>query len=818
MRFSFALPGAFCLALLPAVVAFARDIPLANPGFEAGATDWTIADKDMSAVVPEAARSGRLGLRVADTSEKAGSSCRSGSVPVTAGKSYALHFWGRALEGERAVAVYQQYFDAKGRNLTIGKLNEEYLLPIPDTTNAWQALTLYGKAPKGAVALSVWIHSFNGAKGSVDLDDFSLVELSDEEAENVRRERLLASSRGFPPVEPARVAEIAAWLAPAPHGLGRPASDRAAWERLAVLPEAAEIIRNAAKAMGKPLPDLPDELYLEFTTTGNRRNYERPYADRTKQLTALLLAECLEYKGRFLPALERDILAVCDERSWTMPAHDGALGNFNGTRLTIDLGSSARGWLLAQADFWLGGRLTPATRARLRAEVKRRVLDPYFTAVRENDVGGNWWMRGDNNWNAVCSAGAVCCALALAESREERAEALAAMEISNPFFIGGFTEDGYCSEGMGYWNYGFGHYVMMGLAVRAATDGKLDIFAGDKLARIAAYAKGYQIQPGRAPWFADGGGAPSAEVWALMRQVWPEAVPADFTHPLLRGSPAVIGLRAFGQEAATQTNARTNSRTNELPLRTFFPDAQVLITRSLPVQSSEFNVERSALSVLPFGAAVKGGHNAEHHNHNDLGSYTVVLDGVEMLGDPGGEIYTRRTFSRDRYVSNVLNSYGHPVPVVAGQLQATGRQSAARVTGLTFSDASDRIVLDLTAGYRVPELAGLRRAFTFDRTACAVTVIDDVRFHSPQTFSTPIVTYREITRKGDATLWLHDKTRCVELRIEAEGGAWRLDDELIENPGKTSPRRLAVTFERPVAAARVRFTVTPRALPAAPDK
>ena len=50
------------------------------------------------------------------------------------------------------------------------------------------------------------------------------------------------------------------------------------------------------------------------------------------------------------------------------------------------------------------------------------------------------------------------------------------MELSNPHFIGGFTDDGYCSEGMGYWNYGFGHYIMMGLAVRAATKGKLDIF------------------------------------------------------------------------------------------------------------------------------------------------------------------------------------------------------------------------------------------------------------------------------------------------------------------------------------------------------
>lgn len=613
-------------------------------------------------------------------------------------------------------------------------------------------------------------------------------------ADAARAAALRASPDGFPPPDPARVAEVAAWLAPAPHGLGRPATDRGAWNRLAALPEAAGILRDAEQALHTPPPDLPDDLYLEFTTTGNRRNYERPYGQRSQRLAALLLAECLEDKGRFLPALERDLLAVCDERSWTMPAHDADLGNFNGTRLTIDLGSSARGWLLAEVESWLGHRLTPAVRERLHSEVRRRVLDPYLHAVRSGNTNGNWWMRCNNNWNAVCSAGVACCALALLEPREERALVLAATEVSHPFFIGGFTDDGYCSEGMGYWNYGFGHYVMMGLAVRAATDGRLDVFKGDKLRRIAAYAKGYQIQPGCSPWFADGGGAPSHEVWAVMRQVYPEAVPADAPAlALLKGGRTTIALRAFGQEPPPPA-----STAERLPTRTFFEDAQVLITRSGGTPDDP-----------PFGAAFKGGHNAEHHNHNDVGSYAVVLDGVEMLGDPGGEVYTRRTFSRERYDSPMLNSYGHPVPVVAGQLQATGRQSAARVLDASFADARDRFELDLAAAYRVPELASLVRTFTHDRTARVISINDEVRFTSPQAFSVPIITYRDVVRKDDTTLHLHDKQCGVEVRIAAEGGAWRLVEERLENPGKPSPQRLAVTFDAPVTTARVRVTVTP---------
>jgi hypothetical protein len=380
---------------------------------------------------------------------------------------------------------------------------------------------------------------------------------------------------------------------------------------------------------------------------------------------------------------------------------------------------------------------------------------------------------------------------------EERAEVLAAMEISNPHFISGFTDDGYCSEGMGYWNYGFGHFVMMGLAVREATGGRLDIFQGEKLKRVAEYARGYQIQPGRSPFFADGGGGPDAGVWALLRQAYPDAVPADApTMSLLRGGHATVGLRAFGQEPPPAAGKDAG-----LPLRTWFSDAQVLITRS-PADSG-----------VPFGAAIKGGHNAEQHNHNDVGSYTVVLDGVEMLGDPGGEIYTRRTFSRERYTSKLLNSYGHPVPVVAGQLQPTGKQAAAHVAGHDFSAALDRLELVLTAAYPVPELTDLRRAYVHDRAARAIEITDTVRFASPQTFSTPLVTYRDVFRRGNGKLFLHDKTHCVEVRIEAEGGHWRLEEEMLENPGKPSPRRLAVTFEKPVTSARVKFTLTPCALP-----
>lgn len=795
------LPTSCVLSVFLGVALSAETLlDLPNSGFEDGETGWTIpAGEGMSDIVPEAARTGELGLRVVDTSNTLGSSCRSMPVPVEPGKTYLLRFWARSPDGSGGVGVYLQFHDANGRMLNTPQRRNELIVAVEGAARDWQEFTLAGEAPEDSVAVTVWVHSFNGAIGQAHLDDFSLAELSPEEAVAVRIANARARGRAFPALDPARIEEIASWLPATPQGVvGRPASDRAAWGRIAALPEAAGAVRAAVPFIDAPPPELPDELYLEFTEIGNRRNYERPYGQRTGRINALLLAECIENEGRFLAALERDVLAMCDERSWTMPAHDGRLTNFEGTQLTIDLGSSARGWLLSSVDYWLGDRLSPEVRARIRQEVQRRIFDPYLEAVRGEDLQGNWWMLTDNNWNAVCTAGVVGMALTLVEDARERAEFLAAMEKSNPRFISGFTDDGYCSEGMGYWNYGFGHFIMMTLIVREATGGRLDIFQGEKLKRIAEYARGYQIQPGRSPFFADGGGSPSLDIWALLRQIYPEAVPVDANLPhLLRGGHVTVGLRAFGQEPPPAEGEAVG-----LPLRTWFPDAQVLITRSRPDAE------------IPFGAAIKGGHNAEHHNHNDVGSYAIVLDGVEMTGDPGGEIYTRRTFSRERYVSKMLNSYGHPVPVVAGQLQPSGRRAAAEVLATEFSSLRDSISLDLTQAYDVPALTSLRRHFTHDRHLRAMELIDEVVFETPQTFSVPIVTYRKVFRRNAGTLYLYDTQRCLRVQIAVEGGTWTLEEEEIENPGRPSPKRLAVSLELPVASARVRFLFEPCELPA----
>lgn len=617
---------------------------------------------------------------------------------------------------------------------------------------------------------------------------------------------LLGGGRGWCAVAPpdaARIDAIAAYLPATPGTDKTRCSNRAAWDALAARPEARTHIKAAEAVLNAPIPDCSDELYLEFSRNGNRTRYQTPYFKRVFNLDALVLAECLENRGRFRDKIVAYVDAICGERAWTLPAHDGRLLNFNGKICAIDLGAGARALHLALTCDWLRDVLPVATKARIFATCDRRVFQPYLATCRTPTPEtmrrlNHWWYDVESNWNSVCHACSVRAALALVPDRRVRAEFVESAERTTPAALRGYTDDGYCSEGMGYWNYGYGHHLQMGLDVRAATNGRVDLFRDPKNRAIMRYPYGYQLQTGRSPYFADGGGGPDGVMLALGRQVFPDLVNRlAATRPLLAGGLPVVALRAFGQDPGP---AYANGL-DELPIRTWFPAAQVLIAR-----------RRSTADVPPLAVAIKGGHNAELHNHNDLGSYVVMLDGVEMAGDPGGEEYTRRTFSKDRYVSKMLNSYGHPVPVVGGKLQMTGRAAAATVLETAFTETNDVLRLDCTAAYLVKTLTSLVRTLTFDRVSARLTITDAVVFSEPTTFEVPVVTYRAFTHDAAAAVFRlgTDGAPSRQLAMDvvaSEPVSFRA--ETIDNAPRRPVHRLAFTFVRPVRAATFTTVYSP---------
>ena len=115
----------------------------------------------------------------------------------------------------------------------------------------------------------------------------------------------------------------------------------------------------------------------------------------------------------------------------------------------------------------------------------------------------------------------------------------------------------------------------------------------------------------------------------------------------------------------------------------------------------------------PVSICALGGHNAESHNHNDVGNFVVYLDGNPVLIDVGVESYTAKTFSSKRYEIWTMQSAFHNLPTINGVMQAAGRQYEARDVSFHADDAAAEFSADLAAAY--PKEAAVEK---WRRTVC----------------------------------------------------------------------------------------------------
>ena len=67
---------------------------------------------------------------------------------------------------------------------------------------------------------------------------------------------------------------------------------------------------------------IPDEVFAQFRTTGNRTNYEDSCFARRCQFACLVMAEVMECKGTFLPDICRGLHYFIEKEPWWgLPAH-----------------------------------------------------------------------------------------------------------------------------------------------------------------------------------------------------------------------------------------------------------------------------------------------------------------------------------------------------------------------------------------------------------------------------------------------------------------------------------------------------------------
>jgi len=446
-------------------------------------------------------------------------------------------------------------------------------------------------------------------------------------------------------------------------------------------------------ADGEPIRVLPYTRLRDYQRDGNRTRFEALQRERTARIDRVAMACALGIDR--LDELHDLLWAECETTWWGMPAHER-----HGT--PIDLRVALLGRRYATILTLLAETIAPEVRERMLDEINRRILRPYLDPAAHHH-----WKFTTNNWNAVCIANVAITAM-LIETESARLARLIVDALEHlPNFLAGFTADGGCTEGPSYWRFGFGWYIHLAAALYDYTGGRIDIARGETIGAICRYPLSVSLGPGKELTFADAHAG------------WQDPVVVTLINRF-HDVPELFGLCAARADGTPELASI---------------EALLLYdgwTASPPAETGDHWLKDLGICRVRAGATVvgaKAGHNAEHHNHNDVGSFLVFRDGQTYLTDPGAPIYSARTFSDRRYESLFCNSWGHSVPVIAGHLQPPGRDYAGRleVAGLA-GHAAKTLRIALADAYDVDSLERLDRVIELARDGMEVRLADTVAF------------------------------------------------------------------------------------------
>jgi hypothetical protein len=324
-----------------------------------------------------------------------------------------------------------------------------------------------------------------------------------------------------------------------------------------------------------------------------------------------------------------------------------------------------------------------------------------LSPVLERDFG---WMGFDrsgrsrpNNWNPWINASVLTAALVVEGDEARRVQLVHRVLRSLDRFVQPYPEDGGCDEGPSYWSRAGGSLLDNLDLLADATRGELNVFANPLIGEIGRFIHRVHIA---GDWFVAIGDCP-AKV----------GIERDLIYRYGRAirDPQLEALATSGATLPELVQA-TDSIDLGRALHTLFdlPDimagseAHPPLVRDAWLGSEDLQMmiarDREG-STEGFFVAAWGGHNAQSHNHNDVGNCLVFVDGQPVLVDLGAPTYTAKTFSARRYEIPAMQSAYHNLPTINGCQQAAGRAYAARAVKHTASEASAELTMDIAAAW-----------------------------------------------------------------------------------------------------------------------
>ena len=540
-------------------------------------------------------------------------------------------------------------------------------------------------------------------------------------------------------------------------------SDRAPWEAVPADIRAAFLAKAEADQKAG-WAQLPATMFLNFKRNGNQSIYENASFGRRGQLGRMVLAECMENKGRFLDDITNGIWAICEESFWGDSAHmymqHAGVGLPDVTDPIVDLFAAVTVENLAWTRYLLGEQLdgiSPLINKRIVVEAERRILTP---ARQRNDF---WWMGLDgsgrklNNWNPWINSNLLVANLLLEEDPKLRLQEMVRITRSIDQYLNQYSPDAGEEEGPRYFTVSpmclFECITFLELATGSSTKifanpfidamgryilaahiagedyinyGDADVKAGpdgDLLYRYGRAVRDDQLQAFGA-WLA------AKEGWTATGEALTRAVNAGLTF-LSRSIPAVLQaseIRGAHQEDVLIRDA-------------WYPDLGLMTAREKAGTTDGMYV------------AVLAANNGRSHSHNDTGSFIIYRNGRPVTIDVGVGTYNAKTFSADRYSIWTMQSAYHNLPTIGGVMQQNGAEY--RATDRKYASNDERAMYSFNLAATYPQTAGVKswiRTVTLDRLHGKVVIQENVELERDVPVSLSIMTSRLASMNGDGAI------------------------------------------------------------------
>jgi hypothetical protein len=502
-------------------------------------------------------------------------------------------------------------------------------------------------------------------------------------------------------------------------------NNRQAWENL---PEEAKksIVKRGEAYLNFTWPDLKATDYLLFTRTGERATVDDMNKQRDGALNALLMAELVEGKGRFMDDLVNGVFKLCETTYWGSSAHFYLYGYVGGldnptTNLpdlqnpVIDIMGSDAASTLAWIYYFMRvefDKISPVISKRMKYELETKFLQPYY---QRNDF---WWMYGRggegnvNNWNLWCNLNMLKIILLVEDDLQKKQDGFYKNLSSVDVFINGYPSDGSCSEGPSYWGAAVGRLFNYLDLVSKISDGKIDIFNNEKVREMGRYI--YRTYISNGMYYTNYSDAP-AKLDQGAERIYRIGQLID--DPVMKSFGAFLNTKNTGDADGKDRRGRASIENLFNPVdwkdtkpiepllaEYFFPDWDVAIARDKQGTTNGFYF------------CAKGGSNGEQHNHNDVGSFMLYYNGYPVFIDVGVGNYTRETFGKQRYSIWTMQSNYHNLPVINGLGQVNGGEHKAVQSKFNASAGKVSFSANLSKAY--PDDAKVKswiRSYTLER-------------------------------------------------------------------------------------------------------